>query len=160
MKRFDLKPILDDIRVELTEEFKENFRRKGFFENNTWKHAKTGNSSRTLLKSGNLMRSIQGEVQGNSVVFTSSMPYASIHNEGGEITITQKMKNFFWAKHLELKKVNSTEAGYFKAMALKKVGDKMTIPKRQFIGNHAQVRNLIENIITEHLNDYFTNLIK
>jgi len=32
-------------------------------------------------------------------VFSSSLPYASIHNEGGTVVVTAKMKRFFWSKY-------------------------------------------------------------
>lgn len=40
-----------------------------------------------------------------------------------------------------------------KAMALKKVGGKIKIPKRQFIGYHAEVDKHIQNIITHNLEE-------
>ena len=37
----------------------------------------------------------------DGVRFSSYVPYAAIHNEGGKITVTGKMKKFFWAKFKE-----------------------------------------------------------
>jgi len=153
-----IKKILNDAKVELEEEFRENFHRKGFFEEGTWEHSIRGKRGRTMLDSGNLLRSISGEVKGESIEFSSSLPYASIHNEGGEITVTQRMKNFFWAKHIQSRDINAKDAEFFKAMALKKVGSKIKIPKRQFIGEHQKVFDTIDKIVLENLDEYFKNL--
>ncbi|SZD72763.1 Uncharacterised protein [Candidatus Ornithobacterium hominis] len=40
-----------------------------------------------------------------------------------------------------------------KAMALKKVGGKIKIPKRQFIGHHPEVDKHIRNIINHNLKE-------
>lgn len=82
------------------------------------------------------------------------MPYASIHNEGGELTITTKMKKYFWAKHIEAKNTkNIIEAEQFKAMALKPIGSKIIIPKRQFIGNHPKVKEAVERAVNANLEE-------
>ena len=39
------------------------------------------------------------------------------------------------------------EAAWWKALALKPVGQSLTFPKRQFIGNHPQVKNAIERVV-------------
>ena len=80
--------ILTDIKVKLEAEFKENFTRKAFF-NEKWKNTKSPNSRGSLmLRTGNLRNSIRSEIRGSSIVFSSSMPYADIHNNGGEISVT------------------------------------------------------------------------
>lgn len=139
-----IKKILNDIKTELTDEFDRNFEREAFF-SKPW-NPKAPNG---LKLSGNLRNSIQSEVKGNSVVFTSQLPYAAIHNEGGEITVTAKMKKFFWAKYKE------TDEEMYKALALKKVGNKITIPQRQFLGDSPEVTKAIEQIIKENMNEHF-----
>jgi phage gpG-like protein len=122
-----------------------------------------------LIKSGNLRRSIQMiDKSENSITITadttlvgSGFDYAEIHNEGGEIVVTEQMKSFFWAKYYETEGKQSTnkrgerrntksnqtlsqDAQFWKAMALKKVGDKITIPQRQFIGENEELKALLE----------------
>ena len=46
-------------------------------------------------------------------------------------------------KNLEL----TEEAKFYKYMALKRVGSKIVIPKRQFIGMHPEVERIIQEII-------------
>ena len=175
-----IKQILNDIRVEAAEEFDRNFERKGFFEKGKWKHAQyPTNRGSLMLRSGKLRRSIAAEIKGNSVVFTSSEPYAAIHNEGGEIVVTEKMKRFFWAKYYELSsKVRTNKSGkksasaasqrssaqaeYYKGLALMKTGAKIKIPQRQFIGDHPKLRELLEKTVYQRIesffNDYFNGV--
>ncbi len=145
---------LTDIKVKLEGEFKENFTRKAFFDEK-WKTPKFSNSrGSVMLRSGNLRNSIISKIQGNSIAFSSSMPYAEIHNNGGEITITSKMKKYFWAKHIEAKNAKKhTISEQWKALALKKVGDTIKIEKRQFIGHHDKTDATIKEIINHNLEE-------
>ncbi|MCM1035550.1 MAG: phage virion morphogenesis protein [Paludibacter sp.] len=160
-----LNDILNDIRVEITDEFDRNFERKAFF-SHRWKDRRHAGKGSLMLQTGALRRSIRARVQGQSVVFTSSVPYAAIHNEGGEITVTAKMKRFFWAKYYECagqvryKKSGSiskasmrmnAEAERWYSLALMKVGSKIHIPQRQFIGDAPEVQKAVESIVNAHL---------
>src|SRR5690606_38490895 len=94
-----IKNFIKDIEVDLNDEFDRNFERKAFFDK-PWSQTKLSNSRGSLMmRSGNLRNSISSKISDNSITWTSSLPYASIHNEGGEITVTQKMKAFFWAMY-------------------------------------------------------------
>jgi len=122
-----------------------------------------------LIKSGDLRRSIQiKEKTANSITITadttlvgSNFDYAELHNEGGEIVVSEKMKSFFWAKYYEAEGKQSTnkrgerrnteqnkqlsqDGQFWRAMALKKVGDKILIPQRQFIGENEELKTLLE----------------
>lgn len=165
--------ILDDIRVEAAEMFDHNFERKGFFEDGGWEHAKYPNHKGSLMmRSGKLRRSIDARKKDNSVVFSSSEPYAEIHNEGGEITVTAKMKRYFWAKYYELSgKIKTTKSGkasrsktalrlsdqaeYYKSLALMKEGSKIIIPQRQFLGSHPELEKSLEEIARENIEAFF-----
>lgn len=166
---------LKDIRTEALDEFDRNFEREAFF-NQKWARRKyhDDESRGLLIQTGNLRRSITGRVTDrNSVVIETTQPYARIHNEGGTITVTRKMKGYFWYRYqtvtggrspdgfsnnLQRKKNGiphnnkrnrelTAEAEFYRAMALKKVGSKITIPKRQFIGNHPELEKLLKEIV-------------
>ena len=174
---------LKDVKVEVAEEFDRNFEREAFF-NEKWARRKyNDDKSRGLLvRTGNLRRSIHAEITGrDSVVFSSALEYARIHNEGGTITVTRKMKNYFWWRYhtvtggraadgfsnrLQRRKDGSprnnrhnrtltAEAEFYRAMALKKVGSKITIPKRRFIGTHPQLEELLKGIFLENAKRIF-----
>ncbi len=99
-------------------------------------------------------------------------PAAAIHNEGGEIKVTPRMKRFFWHKYYEAtgsfgrKKDGSrrndkrtiqlsTEAEFWKCMALMKEGDTIKIPQRRFIGTAPEVEAAVREIIEENITEYF-----
>ena len=73
--------ILNDMRVELADEFDRNFERKAFF-TRKWKPRRINRRGSLLIVTGALRRSIKAEVKGNGVAFTSNVPYAVAHNEG------------------------------------------------------------------------------
>ena len=170
-----IQKILKDVQIEATEEFDRNFERKSFFESGTWEKTKYDNPKGSLMmRTGTLRKSIRSEIKDTCITFTSSLPYAEIHNEGGEIVVTEQMKRYFWAKYYELSgKVKATSKGkaskssqkysaqaeYYKNLALMKVGAKMTIPKRQFIGEHPNLTKRIETIISDNLETFFKDCL-
>lgn len=146
--------ILNDIRVELSDEFDRNFQRKAFFDQ-SWPPRKMRNPKGSLLMvTGKLRRSIRCRVDADSVVWETSERYAAIHNYGGTITVTAKMKKFFWYKH------KATKDDAWKWMALMKVGSRITIPQRQFLGDHPQVRKRAEAIVSRNLQKAAQELVK
>ncbi len=173
------KALVKDVKTELTDEFDRNFERKAFF-NEKWQETKWPNSKGSLLKrSGGLRRSLKSVINGETISWTSSRQDAALHNEGGEITVTEKMKRFFWAMYykasgaiterkdggLAKTKRNQKlqgESEIWKNLALMKVGQKIKIPKRQFIGHHPQVDLIVKTTTNEHVkrleNDLFNTL--
>lgn len=174
--------ILRDFQKDLLEEVDNNFRTEGFF-GEDWQRKKIDPSQKTLnRKADSIRQSIVSHIEGTTVIIASPLPYSQIHNQGGEITVTAKMKRFFWwmyykhsgavkilksgqrsksRKNLQL----SHEAELYRCLALKRVGDKIIIPQRQFVGQHpridASLRLIIENNTREHLtllSEYFNNL--
>lgn len=170
--------ILQDVKVELGDEFDRNFTRQGFF-SKAWQRRVPGtprDGQRAILTdTGQLRRSIRSVVSGNSITFITDLPYAAIHNEGGAITVTQKMKSYFWHKYYESAgdmgrrkdgslrrdKRNerlSSEAGFWKALALKRKGSTIKIPKRTFLGYSPEVEKLVTGIIEKDLEEFFNHL--
>lgn len=161
-----IKNILSDVRIELTDEFDRNFERKAFFDK-PWENTKIPNQrGSTLMRTGKLRKSISKPVQSNNqITWSSSLPYASLQNEGGEIIVTERMKRFFWAMFYkangavttsgrgERNRRLSQEAQTWKALALQKVGAKMKIKQRQFIGDHPQLRQSVERVIDRNMRE-------
>ena len=148
------KKILNDLRVELSDEFDRNFQRKAFFDRK-WPPRKHINRKGTLLLvTGKLRRSIRSRVGADSVTWETSEPYAAIHNYGGTITVTARMKRFFWYKY------KATRDDAWKWMALMKVGSKIQIPQRQFLGDHPEVRKRAEAVIRRDLQRFSQELVK
>lgn len=150
--------LVNDIRVELSDEFDLNFERKAFF-NEKWKETRMPNQKGSLMaRSGNLRKSIQSHQTDTTITWSSSLPYASIHNQGGQIKVTPKMKSFFWAMFYnsggkEAEQEGNTltqEQQAWKYMALTPVGNVINIPQRQFIGNNPEVNRLIEQVFEDN----------
>lgn len=151
---------LKDIGTEIGEEFDRNFEREAFF-NEHWARRKfSDDESRGLLiRTGDLRRSIKTETAGHSVIFSSDLPYAAIHNEGGTITVTRKMKRYFWFLYRQLtdnyKRTPTEEALFCKRMALKRAGGKIVMPCRRFIGMHPEVERIIREIVENNSKKIF-----
>ena len=168
-----IRRILSDIRVELGDEFDRNFERQAFF-SDAWARRKspTRPGGTILVDTGTLRRSIRSRTTDDSITFYTDLPYAAIHNDGGEIVVTEKMKRFFWHKYYEAtgsfgRKKNgqrrndkrtrqlSTEADFWRFMALKRAGTTIRIPRRRFLGTGPEVERIVREIIEDNLNEYF-----
>lgn len=167
-----IKKFLQDVKVDLHQHFDRNFERKAFF-NEKWRTNHLPNRRGSpMMRTGTLRRSINSKVQGMNVVFTSSVPYADIHNSGGEIIVTEKMKKFFWAMYYknagavtfnirkkamsntERNRRLSAEAEKWKALALQPTGKIMKIEKQQFIGDHPVARGVIKRSFYRNADEF------
>lgn len=168
-----IRRILSDIRVELGDEFDRNFERQAFF-SDAWARRKspTRPGGTILVDTGTLRRSIRSRTTDDSITFYTDLPYAAVHNDGGEIVVTEKMKRYFWHKYYEAtgsfgRKKNgqrrndkrtrqlSTEADFWRFMALKRAGTTIRIPRRRFLGTGPEVERIVREIIEDNLNEYF-----
>lgn len=97
-----IRNILNDVRVELSDEFDRNFERQAFF-NEAWQRrsSPTRPGGSILIDTGKLRQSISSRTTDSSITFCSTLPYAAIHNDGGEVKVTARMKRFFWHKYHE-----------------------------------------------------------
>lgn len=107
------------------------------------------NNNRGLLNPGGKMyRAIKYTVSENTVsvgVDLKTIPYAEIHNEGGKIPITPKMRGFFLAKFRE------TGNPFWFNMSRHK-GNTITMPKRQFLAITPELKEEISKAITNFIN--------
>ena len=166
-----LKQTLTDIKVKLGEECDRNFERKAFFDEKWPNTNLTYHRGSLMMRTGRLRKSLLSpKVTSNGIIWSSSLPYADIHNNGGEIRVTPQMRKFFWAKYYQTssattKKKNgeasssarnrklSIEAEQWKALALKPIGSIIKIEKRQFIGSHPQVDKHIKEVINHNFGE-------
>lgn len=82
--------------------------------------------------------------------------YAQVHNYGGEIPVTLQMKKFFWSQYYKnmggvtmsiktrqhatkASSEKNADALFWQRMALKRVGSKIKIKPRQFMGKTPEV---------------------
>jgi phage gpG-like protein len=149
-------PIL--ISNEAENHFKQGFRTGGGKTDNSktgWpqrQFTKGKGKRNILIGRGTLQKDIQPRQKQFrlTVIGTSSLTskYASIHNEGGEIRITEKMRKYFWYMHNKAK--SKAEKEYWRGLALHK-GSKIKIPKREYIGDSKELEKNMENIIDKEL---------
>lgn len=177
--------ILKDIRIGIGDEFDQNFERQAFF-TKAWARRRSPlrPGGHILVDTGALRKSISSRSNESSITFYSDLPYAGIHNEGGEIKVTVRMKRYFRAKFYEsiglakkqggkrrtlsdggfyawTSKMNlNPNAEFWKAMALMKEGKVIKIPKRQFLGMSPEVEEDVRRIIEDNLTSYFENDFK
>lgn len=146
--------------------YKERFVVKKDPEGNSWPNTKRPVKKGSLMvRSGALQSTVKPSVTRPDLVRISAgsgkVAYAQAHNEGADIVVTEKMKRFFWAKHIEAQggqtysvktkgvaktaknKQLSGDALFYKGMALKKVGSTITIQKRQFMGKSSQLNTIL-----------------
>lgn len=146
--------IMDIIGIESINHFKQSFEDEGFTDASLekWKSRAskrlTRNDQKTLSDSGELAEAMEYSVNGNEITILNDKPYAEIHNEGGEITVTPKMRSFFIFKHYEaLELGNYDVSDMWQAMFF---SDVIKVPKRQFIGESEMLNtNIMEKIVRE-----------
>lgn len=152
--------------------FKQNFRDGGWLDDglHPWQRTRRQDSKSPDAKYGpltsrrdHLMRSIQASVAPGQVTIENPVPYAAIHNEGGDITtsVTKKMRKYAWAKVYSLSGMSKgssapkqlpPEAEKWKGLALtKKSRLNIHIPQRQFMGDSAELRRKIAQEIQKSI---------
>ena len=161
--------------------FKQNFRDSGFRNGGLqpWKRSlrevsgdkRASSRYKTLTSARNhLMNSTESIVGKGYVSIVNSVPYASIHNEGGTINqnipISQDMRKFAWAMFFKSAGIRkgkkskgatspenlSPEALKWRGLALTKkstLSRSIQIPKRQFIGESQELTEIVTNEIEQ-----------
>lgn len=157
------------VAVEAKKFFKESFVKGGFTDRSfsPWKQ-RVGplGGKKILIGQGNTMNLMQSirtlELSPTKVRTGTDLVYGEIHNEGGTITVTRNMKKFWWAKYYEyagsVRKLKNgkisqakgnlktnAKAEFCRNMALMKVGAKIRIPKRQYIGESHTLMKLLDD---------------
>lgn len=136
--------ILEDMRVELSDEFDRNFERKGFFSDKWKPRAHDYPRGALLMVTGAMRRSTQGEVSGNGVRFSSSLPRTLLHNEGG--TGMKPVKAH--TRHSKKGKTYNVRAHQ----------RKFNMPKRQFTGDGPETQRIIRGVIDDNLKKFNLSL--
>lgn len=164
------------VSVVAVNHFKQNFRDGGWLDGglHPWKRTRRQDGNTPDAKYGpltsrhdHLMRSIQARTAPGEVSIENPVPYAAIHNEGGDITshptITDKMRKYAWRMVYSLSGVKGkgklpkelpAEAEKWKGLALTKKSQLTVharIPQRQFMGDSAELRTKINKIINESI---------
>ena len=139
------------IAVEAERHHAENFRQEAFVDVAPipWKaRAKTETPQRALLVKSSAMKghALKGRVRADAVEFRFPLDYMRIHNEGGVISGTFAVK----AHERSTKKGKVSVSAHSRTVSI-------TMPKRQYVGESATLKNRIqkkaEQLITQKLNN-------
>jgi phage gpG-like protein len=128
---------------------KERFVRKNWVDRTPvgWEKTEKKKGS-TLVASGQLKRSIRIQsMNAHKIIIGSDIPYAKIHNEGGTINKSVKVKGF---ARISMKGKKHDVKPHTRQMNL-------TIPKRQFIGVSAILERRIERTLDRVFKEALTN---
>ena len=145
---------------------RENFRKGRFYSDQAWQtplrtslgfKGAAGQYGPLLSGTNHLMMNTDYEPLPGRVIIRNTEVYAATHNDGEEIGVTERMKRFFWAKHLEHKErmgVNAPETEFWKRMALKKPGSRIKIPRRHFLGPGKEVDAIVQAVVDKELQEF------
>lgn len=130
---------------EYMEHFQASFDNEGFTDDKLVKWAKRKKKDKNKKKrnllvgkgSGRLRRSFRKKVRGTKVLIYTATPYAEIHNEGGIVKATVKVRAHTRKSKRGRKKTVTKVKGHTRNMNTK-------IPKRQFMGESRKVTKGLE----------------
>lgn len=166
---------------EVVSSIRQNFREGGFY-GDKWKRTlrqtvpfkgAAGSYGPLLSRTAHLMSSTDYIPGKGRVTIRNTVPYAVYHNEGARTKVTEKMKRYFWAKYFnstgikkndpaDVKKSKRlkapAEAEFWQAMALKKPGSTIVLPKRQFLGPSPKVDEIVTTTINNELEKYIKSI--
>lgn len=132
-------------------------------------------SYKTLLSGTNHLRdSTYFKPQPGKVYIRNQVDYAQIHNEGGTIKVTAKMKRYFWYRYAAAKGARlvkkrgglrktkgnealTREAMFWRNMAIKREGSFIRMPRRHFFGPDANMEKEIRKIIEKEMQLFIKN---
>ncbi len=164
------------VGVTAVNHFKQNFRDGGWLDNglHPWKRTRRQDSnspdakySPLTSRRNHMMRSIQASTSPGQVTIEDPVPYAAIHNDGGDITthptVTERMRRYAW--HMvyslagikgkgKLPKELPKEAEKWKGLALTRKSSITVhahIPQRQFMGDSAELRVKVNKLIKDSI---------
>lgn len=143
------------VKIMAVDHFDKSFANQGFTDHmlKPWparKSQKAQDSGRaTLIKSGRLRRSIQGDAQPGRVIIQSlDVPYAEIHNRGGRVSAKQYVRPH--TKRNFMGRGRSVQiSGHNRTL-------NFTMPQRQFIGASHMLYRDIEHEINLFIRNAFT----
>lgn len=166
LKKLYLHKLPIRVGVAVRDSIRQNFRQGSFYGSDRWQQplrvrlgfrGAPGQYGPLLSGSNHLMMNTDYQPLPGRVIIKNSEVYAATHNDGEDITVTERMKRFFWAKHMEDKERlgdNSPEAEFWKRMALKKPGSKISIPQRHYLGPGKEVDSIVQSVIDKELQEF------
>jgi len=108
-----------------------------------------------LSRRMHLMRSIENHPGDASVTITNPVPYAEVHNEGfdGTVSIPQHTRNLSLSNKRKGKKKTEGKT----STTVKAHSRHMRIPQRQFIGPSPRIDEIVKKELEDTINNIFKN---
>ena len=171
LKQLYLRKLPVKVGVAVRDSVRQNFRQGNFYGGDRWQEplrvtlgfrGAPGQRGPLLSGSNHLMMNTDYQALPGRVIIRNNEVYAATHNDGEDIGVTERMKRFFWAKHLEDKKrlgAESPEAEFWKRMAQGKPGSKIRIPRRHYLGPGPAVDKMVQEIIDRELQEFINKQI-
>lgn len=141
---------------------KERFKQQAWLDGGLqkWKPRKNTKDSKraVLVKSGRLRRSLRAtSVTDKHITIGTDVPYAQVHNEGGNGTITQNIRGYSRREHSRKSHTRSgrkVQACTVRQHTVRPFSReiRLNIPKRQFIGHSKALDKRVGRAITRELN--------
>lgn len=144
--------------------FKESFRRQGWWDRNKEKWAerkdrkRKGKGRAILVRSGRLRRSIRViHSTAGKVIVGTDVPYARIHNEGGEFMVTQNVSSHTRKAHgrkgYTTASGRKVRRGTVREHTVKAHGRtrKVGMPRRQFMGSSAALERRLYGLVSREV---------
>ena len=166
LKRLYLRKLPVRVGVAVRDSVRQNFRQGNFYGGERWQtplrtslgfRGAAGQYGPLLSGSNHLMMNTDYQPLPGKVIIRNTAVYAATHNDGEEIGVTERMKRFFLAKHLEHKQrmgVEAPETELWKRMALKKPGSRIKIPRRHFLGPGKEVDAIVQAVVDKELQEF------
>ena len=166
LKRLYLHKLPVRVGVAVRDSVRQNFRQGSFYGGERWQtplrttlgfRGAAGQYGPLLSGSNHLMMNTDYQALPGKVIIQNNEVYAATHNEGDQIPVTERMKRFFWAKHMEHKErmgAEAPETEFWKRMALKRPGSRIKIPRRHFLGPGKEVDTIVQGVIDKKLQEF------
>ena len=110
-----------------------------------------------MIVSSRLRRSLRGKDSSNRVTFSTDVPYAQIHNEGGDIQHAAMSKLYVQNRIKKGARKGQYAKGTTKGRGTTGKAYTVHMQKRQFIGDSTVLRRKISNMIETELQQAFNN---
>lgn len=171
LKKLYLHKLPVKVGVSVRDSIRQNFRQGSFYGDGRWEQplrvtlgfrGAPGQRGPLLSGSNHLMMNTDYQPLPGRVIIRNNEVYAATHNDGEDINVTERMKRFFWAKHMEDKErlgANAPETEFWKHMALKKPGSRIRIPQRHYLGPGPAVDKIVNDIINKELQEFINTQI-
>jgi len=151
------KDSLKEMAKESIKHFEESFNKEGFTnENGTrrrWKKRvyTIGRKNRkTLEMTGRMSKAFTSKITQNKAFIVNNAEYSGYHNEGAESTVTAKQIAYFEFRAQSA--IRSDDQRFWSNIASKRVGSKIILPQRQFMGESKTLVNKHLRTISRVLN--------